>query len=432
MSSNRIWVLAICLAVLPVRAGAEFQPSGWKYVKEIRPPAKARKSYGSVALDREVFAGSNLSLSDLRVADISGNEVQYLLVRYAGYTKTIVFSPARMTDLGREGNVTSFVLDLSRRGIPHNSVILRTKSRNFRAVARIESSDNRADWKIIREGAVVFDVMAGYHASHLKITYHESMSRYLKVSVKSDAKPVEITGASVARVETAPAREDLREFTVVTSKTEDKFTFWELDFGYENLPVRRIEISAADSNFHRSVAVFVPRKPRAGLLSLPSKGDSEWQKAGDGAVWRVTTDKFKGEQTHFSIPEIRTGKLRIKVNNYDNPPLKDVKLKVYGIKHEIFFPAGAGARAPRRLYYGNAGAKSPRYDLSKTSKYLDKSNADTYSLGSRTPNPEYIPPADKRPWTERYPAAFWTVLVLSCLVLGWIMVRKAFQISSNP
>lgn len=429
MIPGGICVFLTCLAVLPVRAGAEFEPSGWKYVKEIRPPAKVRKSYGIASLDREVFAGSNLSLGDLRVADNSGNEVQYLLMRRAGRTKT-VSCPARMTDLGRKGNVTSFVLDLSGRGILHNRITLRTKSKNFRAVARIESSDNRVDWKIIREGAVVFDVTAGYHASHLKITYHDSMARYLRVSIEPDAKPVEITAASVAMVETVPAGEEPREFTVVKSKTEDKSTFWELDFGYENLPVSRIEISAADSNFHRSVTVLVPRL--RGTTSLPSKGDVEWRKAGEGTVWRFTTDKFKGEQTHFSIPEIRAGKLRIKVSNYDNPPLKDVKLRVYGIKHEIFFPAGAGARASRRLYYGNAGAKSPRYDLSKTSKYLDKSNADAYSLGNRTANPEYIPPADKRPWTERYPAAFWTVLVLACLVLGWIMVRKAFQISSNP
>jgi len=397
-------------------AKADFAADKWRYYKHIAPPDKIGFEYGLVKLDAETFSDAAADLADIRVVNASGGESPYELIRHAGTTETVSCA-SRMIDLGQKGNTTSFILDLLERGAIHNRITLRTASVNFRATVTIESSVNRIDWKTIKKDAVVFDVTAGYKASHLAATYPDSTAAHIRVNIHSQAEPLEITGADVAKtITTAPERE-LRQFEITKTGTNDKISFWELDFGRQNIPVSHISVFAQDRNFQRNVSVFIP-----------SNEPDKWTNVGCGVIWRFSTDKYKGSNTTVAIPEIKAAKLRVEISNYDNPPLNGVGLKIYGVKYELLFP---GSSAPFKLYYGNPAAKAPNYDFHNASKYVDKTRVDRYALGQQSLNRNYIPPADMRPWTERYPKAFWAAIILTCLILCWLIWKKTIEVSAN-
>lgn len=66
-------------------AGAEIELTNWRYSKPIELAGAAR--YQAFYLDKEVYAGANSNLSDLRVMDASGDIVPYYVD--SGYGETI-------------------------------------------------------------------------------------------------------------------------------------------------------------------------------------------------------------------------------------------------------------------------------------------------------------------------------------------------------
>ena len=417
--------LLLAVLLLPAAARAEFDVREWKSVRRLQPleAAPSGAAYAALILDAAALGAAQPALADLRLVDAGNDEVPYKLdVQRPESGRTSV--PAAVLDLAQRGPVTTFRLDVQpgRFGPPpiHNAVTLDARSRNFRADVRIEASSDGRTWEVVRDRAVVFSVDADYKASHLSAAYPESSRRWLRLTVTPEAGgPLDIRGASVSRESSSPGLETEWRPVLAARAEVGKTTVWQIDMGFDNVPVTRLALATRDMNFQRPI--------RLSVTTRGPDGSDRPSEAWAGAVWRFALPGRFDESLSVQGTEVRGRAFRLEIDNGDNPPLKLDSLRFFGPRHVLRFPAGRPQ--PCRLYSGNPGARPPVYDLASFAGYasLGPGPAAAFADSWTQPNPAYAP-ADTRPWTEKHQGAFRTALALLCGFLIFMIAQKTREI----
>ncbi len=401
-------------------AQAEFDVRDWKYARPLKAPTPAPAAdYETLVLDAAALGAASPSLADLRLVDDGNDEVPYRLSVERGRRESTRMV-ALVLNLSHQGPVTSFVLDLRTKPrdllFQHNAVTVLVNSRDFRADVTVEASDDGVRWETIRERAVIFDVSSDYRVSHLGVSYPESTRHFVKVTVVPEkGGPLDVRGGTVSREVKSPASESEWTPAGAARKEEGRTTVWDVDLGYDNVPVSRVAIETDDVNFQRPVRVTAPFKGADGV----ERNVVFWS----GSAWRFALPRASSEGLSVEGGEVRQRRFRVEIDNGDNPPLNVRAVRLFGPRHVLAFPAGRPH--PYKLYSGNADAEAPVYDLAAFGGYLDLSRASAaaFAEAAPRPNPEYRP-TDRRPWSEQHHGVFQASLVLLCAFLVALIVRK--------
>jgi hypothetical protein len=110
------------------------------------------------------------------------------------------------------------------------------------------------------------------------------------------------------------------------------------------------------------------------------------------------------------------------VHNYDDPPLRSLPVRLFGRPRAVVFHHEPPHRY--RLFYGQAQAPPPRYDLAQIFPYLSAQKFNPLALTETKPNPAFVePPPPRQPWTEEHPALLWAGLLGVVAVLGLLLWR---------
>ena len=287
---RRLLLFAVLFA--PTAARADFNVRDWRFVRTLQTPApSADSNYETLILDAAAFDGTQPSLADLRMVDNGNDEVPYrLTVERSRQSRATV--RASMLNLSHSGPATSFVLDLKQgriyRTVQHNAVAILTKSHDFRADVKIEASPDGTAWEVIRDKAVIFDVETDYRASHLTVSYPDSTRRYLRISVKPEkGGPLDIQGGSVSRDIGAATIESEWATARAVRREEGKTTVWDVDMGFDNVPVSRVAIVTDARNFQRPMRITASDKGADGV----ERRSTLWS----GAVWRFALPGVSNE-----------------------------------------------------------------------------------------------------------------------------------------
>ena len=397
--------LASSLLVSAALLLADFQPSSWRYRRPLSVTAGARIAV--INVDRETYIHAKPDLADLRV--INGqDETPYVLETMSGSQHREEIS-SRVLDQGvTAARDLELTVDVGN-GHRHNSIRLSTPKTNFRQRVEIDTSDDRRRWTRVRSGAYIFDFSQGdRHVAVLTAAYPLSSRRYVRVTIHGWNDPKAVTQCWVTIEQNiAPVRDLMQPLNAEPwqdAKTQSTVYTWNL--GVPGIPHDELLLDVDTPAFERATAVET------------SADGNEWSTLRLGVVSRVG----KEESLQLDFPESHDQYLRLRIFNRDDRPLAVKSAKLYVTRKRVkFMPAEGGAYW---LYYGDADAHAPAYDLRILLAREAPRSETTIAPGAEERNPAYRetpPPA--RPWSERHPEILYIALALAVAGMGTVTIR---------
>jgi hypothetical protein len=384
---------------------ADFPAAGWRLR---RPVAGAASGIATVRLDRAVYAGSANALADLRLVR-DGRDIPYVLETQPE-SESLFRREARILDKAIHDGDLELTLDFGAANV-HNRLRLDSPRQNFRQRVRIETSDDSKRWAVVRSDAAILDFTQDNHQLRsMEIDYPDSTRRYVRVTILGWTDPGAVRGASVEQYERRDAaRESYTPPNRCTTENKDKTTILTCDLGSSGTPVDRIQLDVPDKGFDRGV-------------QIESSGDGQiWIPNGFGSISRYAG----GEHLNLACAESTGRYWRVRVFNADDQPLPVSVTRFLGLARTLRFEAASGVY----LYYGNANAPAPSYDLARRLARDNPPPATALTLGPEEANPAWTAPV--KPWTERSPALLYTVLAVSIAILGFVGWRLLQSMSAG-
>jgi hypothetical protein len=415
----RLWLCLLSLGLVCRNSLADFRPSDWQFSKVIMTPAQDKPDYVRVALDGEVYGGSQLTLADLRIVTGEGSEIPFGLLAEQKQATEEEFIPRIYNRAIVPKAYSTLTLDLGQE-VYHNKLILRTPSQNFKRRVEIWGSPNGKDWMVLRDNAYIFDFSGEQKIQLTRITYPETNHRYLQVRVwNGRERPLELEEASVFYEKTSTPTRSPRNHNLISHQEDAKLkaTVCVMDLGYPNLPWDYLTLATPEENFSRLVEI------------QGSNDGKEWRRHLQSEFYRFRTPKYDVEKKTFQFPEARHRYVKVIIYNFDDPPLRLEGMEVQGSNEELVFQAQPDQTF--WLYYGNPLAVPPRYDMNKTKNYLNLKTLPSAKLAQETANRSFNPKRFRGPWTEAHPALYWGILIFLVLSLGTYILRLLTKAKIN-
>jgi hypothetical protein len=372
-----------------------------------------------LAVDEQIWKNARRDLGDLRL--YSGQEeVPYALMVERG-SRENDNKDVSVLQQSVVGGKTQFLIDMA--GVAeYDHIDLKLTTKNFVAHARVEGQEDLhgKNWALLAE-SILYDLSKENLGGNSVLRLPLSTYKYLRVTIDGPVKPADIVGASsefrqeqkaVWRdVGGAPTVAEMSRGAAGNDSSRGSRKVTVLTFAVpENVPVNRVifEIDAAQPNFRRAVQV---------------EGEKDAY-VGSGEIDRVHMvrqgQKIDTEDYDVSFSAVGQKKIKVTIDNGDDPPLKIKSARLQQLEHRLYFDAQASG--PLTLYYGDEKLDPPVYNYAKL--FLLAKDAVPAQLGSEETNAAYTGRPDERPWTERHPAVLWIAIVAAVLILGAIALRS--------
>ncbi len=414
---------AVAVAVALVAGSvalADFAAKDWHYFKQVSLPASAgAEILVGVTPDAELYAGAADGINDVRIVDDdTQREVAYKVV-ISEATKERGNVPANIRDLGYVSDQhTVFTADINQATAIHNAIEILSPTIDVRRKVVVEASDDGSGWIVLEDDQEIFDFTdekRDFNARKMRISYPQTTLRQLRVRIlDAGDDPLEVTGATVSYVTDIPAQFVAYPTTAEPFHENDQRQVSEsiVDLGQRGLPSSAVNILTEQTNFFRRVAVE------------SSANQAEWKTLqADGPIYSYDTPKFVGKDITITFPETTDRYLRLTIENEDNPPLSVREIEVSGIARRIVFQVSPGKSY--RLYYGNADARQPSYELEHIFPYLTTDTLPQATLGVEVENPEFK--EEVLPLTERLPWLLPVTIGIALAAVGAILLRVLVQ-----
>lgn len=429
-----IFLLSILVFPLSVVL-ADFSQADWATSRPLALPSLSAPEYIRVPLDSKVAGNSN-GYRDLRVIkEPSEVEVPYqLVVEDASVTSEYV--PARTLDTVSDGfGRLMFILDLGKTGVLHSRLNIETFSENYRRQVSVYASSallphGDSGWNMLTDTGYIFkfsDRTAGFATAKGEVAYPESSAQYLRVVVEGGMEgALSLTSANVYRYNVSVGKKVTQDVGAeVNEYTADQTTEVIADLGVSGIPTKSIQLSVQSAgNFSRSVTVF------------GGNNGKTWSQIGRGYLSQIETAKFTGSSFALSYPESTYRYYRAVIQNFDDASLSiEPRARFEGVLRTVVFEATPGNAYA--LYYGNAKAYAPKYDLSRYFDYLDTTELKEGALGTVHENTKYVAPeAPVVPFTDRNKLLLNITLALLCVLIAgvvfwYIWSHKRMEVASR-
>jgi hypothetical protein len=385
---------------------ADFEPSSWKFRRPLSTGQEAPVAV--VNIDRAIYVNSQPGLADLRVVSGQG-EVPYVLERISGSRQHTEVSSSEPLN---QGVTASGDLELTvdvGTGQRHNSIRLATTRVNFRQRVGVATSDDGRAWTRVRDDGYIFDFSQDeQHVSILEVGYPVSSRRYVRLTVYgwNDPKAVERAWITLDKNE-LPVRDlmaTLKADPQQDAKTQSSLYTW--DLGVSGLPYDQLSLEVDTPAFERAATVEI------------SKDGKDWQSLANGVLWRFGSE----ESLTIELPESHDRYLRLRIYNRDDQPLAVKTAMLSVVRSHLKFKPVAGASY--WLYYGNADAHAPSYDLRDRLAREGPLPETMIPAGPEESSPSYRekPPTPK-PWSEQLQGILYITLALAVVSMGVVTVR---------
>lgn len=425
-----ISILSLAAFLMAGTAYADFTSAKWMWKKDISGITPAQSgTYVKVHLDKEVSFHTKSDLSDLRVLE-DGVETPYQLVTLSEQVQSD-YMPSTLRDLSSRGSESMFVIDLGSAGLVNDHLRIHTDSKNFKSSVSVYASDaslsvDSDKWRMLTDAGYIYnfhDGKSGFDAGEGSVRYPSNTSRYLKVVIRDgEGAHVSVSGAEVFRLSASEGVENvIRATAVVVNNTERKTSEITVDLGGAGLPTHRITLDTNDSrNFSRRALV------------LESNDAQNWSSTGDGYVFSLATPLFTGKSLTLPYRESRARYIRVLVMNQDDPAVAwSTGSTIESTVRAAVFSTVAGKQYA--LYYGNAAAVSPSYDLSRYFQYIESTNLARATLMPETANAGFAAPAVPTvPYSEKHPNLLTAALVLLTAVLSFFLLSYIKKLKHSP
>lgn len=401
-------------ALLLAFVAASPQIGYFRYQRPVQVPAQ-QSGQACVSIDPEIFAHAAPQLADLRLY-ANGAETPYTLRTSSSTIGTEKIVPLLNTGV-RDGQT---VFDAEMPEGRYSNLGLTVGAHDFIATVTVTGSNALSGGPQTRLGDfTIFDLTRQRLGRSTVLHLPESNMRFLHFRVAGPLKPEEVTGLSVGRMPSTPARyREVAETAQAVQK--DRNTVIEFSLP-AYVPVDRIvfEPNASPAVFSRDVTVSASSEPQ----KSPSDHAPPYAITSTGNLLRVHTreEGKRLDEERLTVEAPRElfdtpSRWTIIIANGDDVPvsLKSVRLEM--LERALCFDAVAGAGYT--LYYGDAALSAPQHDYARL--FSPQPNALQAAVMPEQLNAGYEPRPDERPFTEKHPILLWVTLVAVIAVLGFI------------
>jgi len=351
------WLVALLLAFAPAaRADVDEERQAWRFRRlvAVPEPGAPDSPFAALPLPPEVAARCQADLRDVRLLDGQGREQAFVVDRVVTQGAAESWT-GRLVDTRREARRSSlWVVDL---GQPRSfdRIDLDVPGQEFAKGLRVEASDNREAWRVVREDAGIFDRLWGTRVHHTQVELAAPTSaRYLRfTALDRRSPPVDIHGVTVVRRGRAEGSEWTRPVTAERVSGGPGVSRYRLDLE-AGLPLEAFDLDADDAAFHRRVR----------LLEIAGAGGRrEELPLGEGWLYRLRLpgEGLSAEALSLGVRRPQGGTVLLEIQDGDSPPLRSVRGVARGAATRLLFPVVDAA--PLTLYYGNEATRAPAYDL---------------------------------------------------------------------
>ena len=360
-------------------------------------------TWHKVTLPNSVFTHVKGDFSDIRMYGAREKdtiEVPFVLTSSApsGIEEEMEFTLINSTS-NTSGNFYTYAVPIDK---PINKIELSFKNKNYDWKINLEGSQERSRWfTILKDYRILSIKNSQTNYSFSGLSFPDAKYKYYRIHIKTTDTP-ELESTSIVSNKVVPG-------TYVSYKTEHiditqqgKKTQIDVDLKMR-LPISFLKINVIDDyDYYRSVTVS--------YVSDSVKTDKGWKYSyGNLFSSTLTSLEVKG----FTFRNTLTNKLRISIQNYDNPPLKISSVDTQGYSYNLV--GRFTEPATYYLTYGNKNAYPPRYDLQQTGFELPE-NIGSLQLGKEEniDKPKVITqaPLFENKWW------LWGIMGIIILVLG--------------
>ncbi len=347
--------------------------------------------HAAIEPDGPMFAHARTGFADVRVVDANGGQVPW---RTRPVGEPIFDEPVLVLNSGRRGRFAVALLDLGRGRALRDRVVLDVPDRDF--VGRVVVLGAfRPEGPFTRLGSTgIYDVGGARRARSTTAVFAPTIYRFLLVRATGVTR---ITGATVSKGPEQPYRVDRAPKAVTTRQVGDQ-TVVTLGFGFRNVPVDELRISARTRRYDRPVTIEVTND-RLGRSWAPVSG---------GRISR-----FEGSVPSPIPVDARARFVRVRIDNGDDPPLE--RIQVRALSRSFALVLEGRHPAPYTVFYGARTARTPNYEFAR----IPLPAREAVVGGSLTPeqlNPEFDEP--ERPFGERHGWILSAALVAAASVVG--------------
>jgi hypothetical protein len=345
MKANKsiiVLLLLFCAAV-----GFSQRPS-FLYKRKIADISQ--EGWYRIAIPANMFTHLERSFNDIRIYSITATdtiEIPYLLkVLEDVISENIVELP--ISNKSKKNDVLFF--SVATQGNAVNYLDLTFEEQNYNAFVKIEGSNDQLEWFELIDNQRILSInnqSVQYKTSQVHFPF--SNYPYLRISVRSDVS-LTLLKASFKNLRVKPGViRKTTASTVVKSDNRNKETVVDIKFS-DVTPINQIEISAAnDLDYYRS-------------FTLEYASDSSKTQKGWTVFYSLLHHGYltSFNKNIYSFNFQLAKKLRLTINNLDNPPLTINHIE--GSGPEIVLLAKLKP-ANIYLFYGNKTLQHPSYDL---------------------------------------------------------------------
>jgi Protein of unknown function (DUF3999) len=391
------------LLALAVAADPEPSISYFTDLRDVSSGAADRQNY--IIVDEDIWNHARPGLEDLRLYD-SQTQLPYILVEQRARTSSAE-RQAKILNLGVVNGHTEFDLDVGEIA-EYDRVRLQLDAKDFVVTASVEGRSTPVQGRSTLLGpSKLYDFSHENLGSSSVLRLPTSNFRFLHVRLSAGIRPQQVKGATIYNLQESKAAWTTAGICRVTGEKQRS-----TDIQCQAptaVPIDRIllQVSAGQVNFRRTVSVT----------------DAQGRPLASGEVSRIKVNRggttVISENLAVSVPAVGSGRITLRIDNGDDPPLKLDAVQPQSVERRLYFePQG---RTSLKLYYGDEKLSTPGYDYAKFFKA--DPTAVQARLGPDTHNPAYTGRPDDRPWSERHPVVLWAAMIVAVAILALLAIR---------
>jgi hypothetical protein len=396
-----VWLA--CAADLPDRWRA------WRYSRPIVQSSSSQDSAvavqpAEIRLPWEIFAHCNAGCTDLRIVDAQGEEVPYELDTDRASSRSESHEAHIVENSFAADKYTQVVGDLGGDAPFYDRVRIETPLADFIVWAEVALSDDAKTWRIVEPRAPIARFRSRSVDGTQTISFQGLNSRYIRVRIFEAQQQFNVTGLTVLREESHPAKlSEVPSGFQLASSDDTTETAWSSSLASGRIPVSRVQFETETTEFYRAVRIS------------SSEDGKVWNYRGSGVIYRYKQGAAVRESLAIDFAEWPGNRLlRVDVINGNDQPLRNAKLSLFAVPRAIVFRPQPNTNY--RVVYGNDRAGAAQYDLSH---FLASGPAKPiYVLLSLGPEEATANYKDPRPFSERHPSVLWIALGIAIVLIG--------------
>ena len=429
----------------------------YRWQREIELPEILKTTLVAVPLDSHFFQFTRDQWPDVRQHNERGESIAFL-VRTAkvGKARTIrqFWTAEQRSARLADGVGLQVEFDLRPKESIPSGIRIVTPLRDFEQQVLVESSADGTNWVSAGPTAVIFDYTRHVDARSDLISLQSSDNRRFRITIadltsEQDSLLLDLQrrlrgGEEIDRTERTtiarrPFRIDRIEFYRDESQTESrdvmttaypttKFLTTEnakdhrtiIEFSTQREPITEIKLVTTAENFSRAVAVAVEEEDQ--------NGNRDLRTVASGTLTRFAMGTIQREELKIVIPETRSERFRVVIENRDSPPLPITAVELSGPLYQLTFLASPGQKGI--LEYGSPEAKPGNYDTAALQAVLAEGISPTsVSLGSPEESANVAPGPRWTPWND--PRVLVGSIVVLTLILGWGLYQASRRLPAD-